>query len=60
MPIPFIVWAGVAISGVAATGWAAREIGDASESTAKLAKWVVIGGTAYASYRALKSAGALK
>lgn len=60
MVVPLIVWGGVAIAGVVATGWTADRLSDAAEQGAQLTKWIVIGGTAYASFRALQAAGAIK
>ena len=42
------------------TGDTAEQMGDAAEKSAGLAKWFVIGGIAYASYRVAKSTGAIK
>lgn len=55
-----IIWGGLALAGIAGTGWALSEAGDAAESGAKLARWVAVGGGVYVSYRALKATGALK
>lgn len=60
MPVPFIFWAGIAVVGVAATGWAAKEGGEAMDSAANLTKWGAIAGGVYVSYRAMKSTGVLK
>lgn len=60
MPIPLIIWGGFAIAGIGATGWTASQLSDAADSGARLTKWVVIGGTVYASFRALQAAGAIK
>ena len=67
MPVPIIIWAGVAIFGVATGGWAAKQVGnaasdagEASQKAASLAQWAVTGGTIYVAYRALKAGGALK
>lgn len=59
MPVPAIVWAGVALGGVLATSRLAREAGDMADSATTLTKWVVAGGTLYVSYRALKAGGVL-
>lgn len=57
MPILIpLAWGAAALS----TGWAARQIADPLEETTDLAKWIAIGGAVYVSYRALKSAGAIK
>ena len=54
-----IIWGALALGGIVATGWTARQVDGATDSTAELVKWAAIGGTVYVSYRALKSAGAI-
>ena len=60
MPVPLIAWGVLAVVGVGAGGWAAREAGDALDSATKLTKYGIAAGVVYASYRALQSAGAFK
>lgn len=55
-----LIWGGLALAGIAGVGWAANESGEAMDSTAKALKWATVAGGLYVSYRALKSAGALK
>ena len=57
MPIPLIVWGVIALG---AGGYAMSQTADAAEQSAKLARWVAIGGGLYVSYRALQATGALK
>lgn len=59
MPAP-LIWAGLALAGVAGTGWMFREAGDAAESATKLAKWAAVGGVVYVSVKAMKATGVLK
>lgn len=59
MPAP-LIWGALALGGIFGAGWAARETGEAMDSATRLAKWAVVGGGLYVSYRALKTAGALK
>jgi hypothetical protein len=60
MPIPLIVWGGLAVVGIGATAVAANEVGEASERAGNLVKWATVGGALYVSYRAMKSAGVIK
>jgi hypothetical protein len=55
-----IIWAGIALGGILATGWTANQIQGATDSTTRLTKWAVVGGVGYVSFLALKQAGALK
>lgn len=55
-----IVWGGMLLAGVWGFGYAADKTGEATEGVADMAKWVSAAGVVYVSYRALKSAGALK
>ncbi|WP_321363540.1 hypothetical protein [uncultured Celeribacter sp.] len=55
-----VVGVGLAILGVFGVGWAAKEGGEAMDSTAKALKWATVAGGVYISYQALKSAGAIK
>lgn len=60
MPAPLIIWGGVAVLGLFATGYAGRGIADALEEANTATKWAVVGGGLYVSYKALQSAGAIK
>lgn len=54
-----IIWGGVALAGIAASAWAAREAGDAADSATRLVQWGTVAGGLYVSYRALKASGAV-
>lgn len=66
--VPLWIWATgafVAAGGTTAVvidqaGDAAEQTGDAAARSANLVKWAVVGGALYVSYRAMKSAGAIK
>lgn len=58
--MPLIVWGAIAVGGLLGLGYTADKVGEASESTAKLAKWAAVAGGVYLAYSAAKSAGALK
>lgn len=60
MPLPLIAWGGLAVAGLYGAGWAARETGEAMDSTARALKWATVAGGLYVSYQALKSSGAIK
>ncbi len=60
MPAPVIIYGGLALVGLVAGGWAARQAGDAAEDVAGLVKWTTAAGTVYVSYKALRAAGVLK
>lgn len=60
MPAPLIIWGGLAVAGLVAGGWAARQAGEAAEDATELVKWTTAAGTVYVSYRALRAAGVLK
>ena len=60
MVAPVIVWGGMFIGGALASGWALEQGEEALDATARLAKWSAVGAGLYVSYRALKSAGAIK
>lgn len=52
--MPILIYGGLALAGLVATGWAAGEVGDAAEKTQRLTRLVVVGGAAYATYRAVQ------
>lgn len=54
-----IIWGGMAIAGLAATAYAAREAGEAADSATRLVQWATVAGGLYVSYRALKASGAI-
>jgi hypothetical protein len=56
MPLPLLAWGAIAVG----VGWITDNAADAAGDGAKIVKWGVIGGGLYVSYRALKSAGAIK
>ncbi|WP_159075196.1 MULTISPECIES: hypothetical protein [Pseudomonadota] len=58
--MPLIIWGGVALAGVYGIGWAAKEGGEAMDSTANALKWAAIAGGVYVAYSAAKSAGVIK
>ncbi|MBO6603859.1 MAG: hypothetical protein JJ938_17595 [Roseicyclus sp.] len=60
MPVPLILWGGVALGGLYLAERALDEAGDAAQASAEMLKWAAIAGGVYLSYQALKSAGALK
>lgn len=55
-----LIWGGIALAGIVGAGWASKETGEALDSATRLAKWGVVAGGMFISYRALQSAGALK
>lgn len=60
MPVPLIAWAAVGVVGLFGTGYAAKGLGEALEEANTATKLALLAGGAYASYRALRAAGALK
>ncbi|MGH1445577.1 MAG: hypothetical protein ACRBBO_05985 [Cognatishimia sp.] len=58
--MPLIAWGVLAVAGVYGAGWAAKETGEAVESTTQLTKWGIVAGGLYVGYRVAKSSGALK
>lgn len=55
-----MAWAALAVLGLYGAGWASKQAGEAAGEGANLVKWGVVAGGMYVSYRALRSAGALK
>lgn len=69
MAVPLIplIWGGIGLAGgylgyktLDEAGQAAEAAGEAAEKSTDLAKWLVLGGGLYVSYRAMKSAGVIK
>lgn len=60
MPVPLIVWGGLAVAGLWGAGYAAREAGEAADDLTKLTRALTVAGGLYVSYRALQAGGVLK
>lgn len=52
--MPILIYGGLALAGLVATGYAANEVGEAAEKTQRLARLALVGGAAWATYRAVQ------
>jgi hypothetical protein len=58
--MPLIIWGALGVAGLYGAGWAAKEGGDAMDSTANVLKWASVAGGLYLAYSVAKSSGAIK